>query len=368
VKNKKFANQEVRAKVSLKGQELKIQVNPDKPTYKPGEQAVYRLTATDASGKPAVAQLSVGVVDEAIYAIARDDTTPILDYFYSSKPNSVVTSFSFPQIYLSDPDKAGSPKLRTDEKSPRVRKRFLDTAHWSPSVVTDSRGEATVRFQMPDNLTTWRATVRGITTGTSCGQTTRSVLARQDMLVRLEIPRFLIQTDKATVTAVVHNYADRSQRVSVDLKAPGIDIDGSAGRNISVAKNGVQRVRWQIAAQKPGDFAVTVTAKGETAGDAMQLDLPVHPHGEHRPFLKAGAILQSRTVSEVVTVRSDAIMEASKLRIRLAPSLASSMLSSLDYLAQYPWGCTEQTTSAFLPDVVLSQSFMGMGVINAVLE
>jgi hypothetical protein len=366
VKNKKFANQEARAKVSLKGQEIKIEVRPDKSKYRPGEQAVYRLSATDASGKPAVAQLSVGVVDEAIYAIAPDTTEPILDYFYSRRPNAVNTNFSFPQIYLSDPDKAGSPRLKADQI--KIRKKFLDTAYWSPTVVTDARGQATVRFTMPDNLTTWRATVRGITTGASCGQTTKNVLARQPMLVRLEMPRFLVQTDEATVTAAVHNYTGRPQSVQVDLKAPGLKIDGAAGRNVSVANDGVQRIDWKIKASKPGEFAITVTARGETAGDAMQLTLPVYPHGRQEQSLEVGRIDYSGKNVRNLFLRSDAIPEATRFKIRLAPSLASSMLGSLDYLARYPWGCTEQTTSSFLPDVVLSQSFKGMGVVNPDLE
>ena len=365
VRNKKFISQEVRAKVSLKAQELKIRVEPDKSKYKPGEQATYRLTATDASGRPAVAQLSVGVVDEAIYAIARDDTTPILDFFYSRRPNAVNTNFSFPQIYLSDPDKAGSPKLKSE---PRLRKRFKDTAYWSPDVVTDTNGRATVRFQMPDNLTTWRATVRGITTGTICGQTTKNVLAQQPMLVRLETPRFLIQSDEAIITAAVHNYTGRRQTVKVSLAAPGLKIDGDTTREVSVSDKGVERIDWQVSAPKPGDFAVTATAKGETAGDAMQVELPVHPHGERRPSLEVGTIADTGRAVKHLVVRNDAIPEATKLRIRLAPSLASSMLGSLEYLAQYPWGCTEQTTSSFLPDVVLWQSFKGMGVLNPELQ
>jgi uncharacterized protein YfaS (alpha-2-macroglobulin family) len=366
VKNKKFANQEARAKVSLKAQELKIRVKPNKRKYKPGEEAVYDLLATDDSGNPAVAQLSVGVVDEAIYAIARDDTEPILDFFYSRRPNAVSTNFSFPQIYLSDPDKAGSPKLKADQI--KVRKRFKDTAFWSPNVVTDANGRATVRFRMPDNLTSWRATVRGITKGATCGQTTRNVLAQQDMLVRLETPRFLVQSDQTTITAAVHNYTERNQSVDVSLSAPGLTIDGGKDRRVSVAKDGVERIDWRVKASKPGDFTVKVIAKGETAGDAMQISLPVHPHGLQRETLEVGRIDQAQRAEKDAFVYEDAIPEATRFNIRLAPSLASSMLASLDYLAQYPWGCTEQTTSSFLPDVVLSQSFKGMGVVNPELE
>jgi len=54
--------------------------------------------------------------------------------------------------------------------------------------------------------------------------------------------------------------------------------------------------------------------------------------------------------------------------VRIAPSLASSLLGSLDYLAQYPYGCTEQTVSTFLPDVILLQSMKKLGLHDPELE
>jgi uncharacterized protein YfaS (alpha-2-macroglobulin family) len=41
--------------------------------------------------------------------------------------------------------------------------------------------------------------------------------------------------------------------------------------------------------------------------------------------------------------------------IILEPSLASSVLSSLDYLVGYPYGCVEQTMSRFLPNVIVTK-------------
>jgi len=37
-----------------------------------------------------------------------------------------------------------------------LRRRFLPTAYWNPSVVTDKDGNATVVFRLPDNLSKFR--------------------------------------------------------------------------------------------------------------------------------------------------------------------------------------------------------------------
>ena len=51
---------------------LKVTVETDKPEYRPGEQVTYTVTAQDAQGHPVSAELSLGVVDEAIYAVRPD--------------------------------------------------------------------------------------------------------------------------------------------------------------------------------------------------------------------------------------------------------------------------------------------------------
>lgn len=367
VRDKQFVSNEKMAKVSIKSQALRIKIDPAKRLYKPGEKAGYKLKVTDSKGNPVSAQLSLGVVDEAIYAIEPETTTPITDFFYARRYNHVRTGFSFPEIYLSDPDKAGPP-LKDQPIKIRVRKRFLDTAYWNPSIVTGPTGEANVSFSLPDNLTTWRATVRGVTLDTMCGEARNTVISQQEMLVRLELPRFLVQGDNSVLVASVHNYTGKGQRLRVRLRAPGLRVSDDLERSVYVANGGSERIDWNVSAPKPGSFAVGVRAVGETAGDEVQLDLPVKPHGTETMTATSAVISNDKDSRLTVYVRNDSIPEATRLKIRLAPSLASTMLGSLDYLARYPYGCTEQTVSCFLPDVILYQSLKSLGVSNPALQ
>src|SRR4029079_602321 len=47
---------------------------------------------------------------------------------------------------------------------------------------------------------------------------------------------------------------------------------------------------------------------------------------------------------------------ARNLQIQVAPSVAGTLFGALDYLTTYPYGCTEQTMSSFLPNVIVSQA------------
>jgi len=362
VRDKRFATQRRRIRVSVEERRLQVTVKPDKPRYRPGEKATYQLRTADWRGRPLPAELSIGVVDESIYAIQSEMAEPILRFFYPPRENSVHTSYSFAQIYL-DADK--------EAVAIKVRKRFPDTAYWNPTVVTGPDGAATVSFDMPDTLTTWRATVRAASLATEVGEAVAKVICTKDLLVRLEMPRFLTQKDQATISAVAHSYLDRKRAMAVWLDAPRLDFTRRprAGEQVrfELAPEGVRRQDWQVAAPSPGEVEVTAYLKAtDKLSDAMALPLPIRPHGRERVEWRAGAVAGSAI--ERLPVRQDAVPGASELRLRLAPSLASALLGALDYLAQYPYGCTEQTMSAFLPDVFVARALRELELPNPRLE
>jgi alpha-2-macroglobulin len=361
VKDKNFISAEKRIVVSVKERALQIALTPDKTKYHPGDKATYRLAVKDWQGKPVQAELSLGVVDEAIYAIQPETTEPILQFFYPPRENQVQTDYSFPQIYL-DADK--------ESVGLAVRRKFRDTAYWNPAILTDAAGKAEVSFTLPDNLTTWRATVRGATLATAVGEATAKTVVSKALLVRLEAPRFMVQKDQLTLSALVHNYSKENQDLQVWLKAPGLKfIDGQPEDkfSFSLAPEEVRKQTWQVAVSNLGAKEITVYVKAKSGlSDAMALTLPALPHGRERVEWRSGEVTDK--VTERLTVRADAVPGASELRIRLAPSLASVVLGALDYLAQYPYGCTEQTMSAFLPDVIVARALRELQLPNPRLE
>ena len=105
----------------------------------------------------------------------------------------------------------------------RVRDYFPDTAFWTPAVVTDkATGQATVKVTFPDSLTTWKATARGLTTGVQVGAADTQVITNKRLLVRLEAPRFFVERDRVTLSAIVRNdlATDKTVRVSLATTGP----------------------------------------------------------------------------------------------------------------------------------------------------
>ena len=61
--------------------ELKLALKPVKEAFLPGEEGKVEITVTDQTGKPVEAELSLALVNEALFAVVPDTLTPILDFF-----------------------------------------------------------------------------------------------------------------------------------------------------------------------------------------------------------------------------------------------------------------------------------------------
>ncbi len=187
------------------------------------------------------------------------------------------------------------------------------------------------------------------------------------------MPRFATQHDRFTLSAIAHNYTKARQAVSMWLQAPGLTFlerpKSGEKQRFDLASDAIRRQDWQV--EVPGTTAGPVTAYLQAEGglsDAVELPLPVVPHGRERVEWRSFSSAASGVVAEHVLIRQDSVPGASDVRVRLAPSLASVILGALDYLATYPYGCTEQTMSSFLPDVMVARALRQLNLPNAQLE
>ncbi|MEP7341152.1 MAG: alpha-2-macroglobulin family protein, partial [Acidobacteriota bacterium] len=272
---------------------LSIELMSDKREYKPRDPASYTVTAKNADGTPAAGvEVSLGLVDEAIYSVRPDSTGDIRKAFYGRRFSSVSTNFSAAFQFTGY---SGDKRLElamnkrsyqlADFKNdsqlvePKIRKDFKDTAFWQPDVVTGADGKATVKINLPDNLTTWRATARAVTADLSVGAKVDRVLSRKDLILRLETPRFATEGDTLTVSGIVHNYLKEDKVTQVELKVTGADLVGQAQQTVTIPQNGEQRIDWQISAKQMGTVTLLATAKTNTESDGIELPMPIVPAG-----------------------------------------------------------------------------------------
>ncbi len=360
---------------------LQVDVRTDKQEYQPGENVHLRISVKDASGNPVSAEVSAGIVDESIYAIHEELAPDIRQFFYGHRWNLVDTQYSY-DFYFSGYSVAKEAKLKKamenkinwadvkGKKETKIRKKFLDTMYWNAVLRTNKNGVAEADVPCPDNLTTWRVTARAATLDSKVGQAVKTFITRKDLLIRLVLPRFFRERDTFTFQTIVHNYLESDKNVQVRLETDGLDVKESLAREIPVKKGKDVALSWNARVTSTKNVVLRAWAETNEESDAMEMTLPVLPHGIKKiqsAYANAGEKQWEKEFA--LDFPDNAIKNTRRVKILLSPSLMGSMYASLDYLIQYPYGCTEQTMSSFLPAVVVNDMVKELSIpISAELQ
>lgn len=141
-RNGQYSFQNAGIKVAVP--QLDIRVKTDKTHYQPGELVNVELTSS-LKGKPVSAQLTVGVVDEMIYALQPEIAPNIGKFFYPLGRNNVRTSsslsfISYDQALSSEPVAPGATNRseRRVKMLERPRREEVDTRDINDSLILDT--------------------------------------------------------------------------------------------------------------------------------------------------------------------------------------------------------------------------------------
>lgn len=352
-------------------QGLTVTLTPQKKRYAPGERATFTLRARDARGAPVRAQFGIGVVDEAIYAVQQASTATVLDALYGDvnavypsyswfRPNRELKTISAVRSGLVRPNSTADSYLAAAgvpaPSGGPLRTNFQDTAYWSPTVVTDAKGDATVTFTWPDNLTTWRATGVAVTKATQVGQGVGSALVTKDFLVRLETPRFLRAGDRSTIVGIAQGQAAHPN-VTMTLDAtPLTGFPQSA--SVTLDANQSASASWPVTAPGVGAALFTLRGSDGTLRDGTQVRLPLLAGTSPEHVRDAGSLPADTSFA----VSIPAGYEAGDVHVTLTPSIVAQLVQNVRLLQIYPYECTEQVLSTSLPAVFVGDVLKRAGV------
>jgi uncharacterized protein YfaS (alpha-2-macroglobulin family) len=356
-------------------QYLQVAVRASKGEFRPREAAEFTVTTRDHTGKPVSAEVSLAIVDEAIFAIRPDLTEDIRTAFYTRRWDHLYTrsSLEFRFYGYSGQERIQwaqrkPPTTLADFKGgvltmePDIRKFFPDTLYWGPHIVTGPKGQATVMVTMPDSLTTWRATARAVTTDSQIGSATHKSVTRKNVIARLVMPRLLTHGDDATLSVVAHNFLNSTKMARISLQTEGLELGGPGERRVTLPPRGDVRANFPVRAIGVGSATILAKVLTDEESDAIELPLPVRAQGAPQVEARQGILEGDTARTEAISIHPASIKGSRELRIEVSPSLALSLLPALDYLAGYPYGCTEQTMSRFLPSVIVAQARAQLGL------
>jgi alpha-2-macroglobulin len=341
---------------------ITVSVEPDKRRYLPGETVEVTLRTADHRGNPVSAELSLGAVDMSVLALTGFRVPDLLAVFYSDRGIGVRSAVNL--LYLLERFKPGSKGGGGADPEERARGNFKDTAYWNPVILTDEGGTATVRFTLPDNLTTWQLLAIAHTRESLVGARATEILETKRVIVRPVRPRFAVHGDRAELAAIVHNGTEQGQEFSVSLTGKGF-ASGRETQRVSVPAGGHAKVAFPVTFGHSESAEFVFIAEGADGRDEVHETIPLHPLGIPAAVATAGFTEESATEHLFVPLRNE--ITGLKTVATLSPTLATYLPGGLQYLVQFPYGCAEQTVSSFLPNIAVAR-LQGFDAFRIVTE
>jgi len=209
--------------------DLIITVETDQETYQPGDMFNANITVTDIHGNPVEAAINISVVDEALFAL-QDYTVNTLSSLYHTVSSGLrFTTSTHRTFFPSDetvesmslnraamggvgaslgagPGPAPAPPMdfaaELDDSyggaDAHLREVFEDTAHFAV-IHTNAQGTAQHSFRLPDNITSWRLTVSGISNDLHAGNLVRNIIVTMPMFLNYSINSTFLTGDFPTL-------------------------------------------------------------------------------------------------------------------------------------------------------------------------
>jgi uncharacterized protein YfaS (alpha-2-macroglobulin family) len=337
-------------KVSTVKRRLEVELTTEQEKYEPGEK-VRGQVQVSVGGKPVRSEVCISVADEGVLQLIAYKTPDPMKTFYKAFGLGVESSTNLNRIARLndpreiDPDEGGD---SGDGGGPEIRSRFVSSAFWVPSLVTNSKGQASFEFDAPENLTAFRLMAVAADKGSKFGSGEGRITVTKPLLARPLLPRFVSTGDKLQVGVEVQNLTDAAGQAEVTAKFRGVKLKGKRTKKVGVGAHGTARVRFpvEVGLARKASFTYTVEMNGRS--DGIKVTIPIG-----RPLtIEKETLARGRTdgsVEVAIDWPDDLLEQESRLEVTVDRTGMAELGPGLKYLIEYPYGCLEQTLSRFIP-------------------
>lgn len=326
---------------------LTVEVQPDREQYRPGDKVTLELTAKDAQGRPAAADIAVSVVDEALFALADQSVTPLAGLYSPIYYPTVEQFASYNQYnfdgYDGEGGKGGGGPETGGGGDREQRDNFLDTAAFL-TAVTDKNGKARLSFSLPDNLTSWRITTAAITTDLQAGATVTNISTQLPLFVSAIYNTVYIEGD--SVAFLLRAYGDSLSQES-DVTYTAVVSDAKKRKEEKTATQKVQQgvAYLDFGMLAAGDYKVTFRAQSGDERDAVEY-----------PFTVKKSALEL-SISREITPEQASSLTAEKYPVWLGfyDKQYAEYIKTIEYLASQYGDRSDQRTASVVATALLKE-------------
>ena len=317
-------------------------------------QKSFRIEVSEENRKGMTYTLAV--VDEGLLDITGFKTPDPWNYFYAREALGVQTwdlydyvlgayGGTLERIFAIGGDEALA------DRSANKAQRFIPVVRFLGPFTLDQGKTNSHRIMLPQYTGSVKTMVIA-GTDRAFGAAEKTVFVKDPLMVLVTAPRVISPGEKAALPVTLFIQKDNIKNVSLQAECNDLIRFEEAAKNISVTEQGEKDTELTfIAGEKTGIATIRVTASGggETAVYELELDIrspnPPESRAEMR-MLKPGEKWETSFKPFGIAGSNSAHLEISAL-----PSV--NLEKRLDYLLNYPHGCSEQITSAAFPQLWL---------------
>jgi len=173
-------------------------------------------------------------------------------------------------------------------ESTQMRENLNETAFFYPQLVTDENGDVTMKFTLPESITTWRFMALATDKEVRYGTLESEVVAKKDVMIQPNVPRFMRQGDKGQLSARIFNTGEKAVKGTalIELLDPETEkVVYSQNKPFSVEAGKTASVSFDVDASSPrladqSLLVCRVSASGNGFSDGEQHYLPILPNRE----------------------------------------------------------------------------------------
>jgi len=310
------------------------------------------------------------------------------------------SKFTTPKITNDKEIKADSTGIAIADKNKnasdntiQVRKNFNETAFFFPDLTTDTAGNVSFSFTIPEALTQWKLMTFAHTKSLASGYTEKTIVTQKPLMVQPNAPRFMREGDRMELSAKIVNLSEKEITGTAQLELINAftnkPVDGwfknvfpnqyftvAAGKSIAVKFpmeipfNFNSALTYRIIA-KSSDNSPSVDGGGSFSDGEEQAfpiltnrmlvteTLPLNLRKTSQKDFKFEKLLNSVT-SNTITNHA--------LTLEYTSNPAWYAVQALPYLMEYPYDCAEQTFNRYYANTLATFVSNSMPKIKAVFE
>ena len=185
----------------------------------------------------------------------------------------------------------GTQKGKAEKEEPKqeevqVRENLQETAFCYPALQTDENGQVVLKFTLPECLTTWRFMGIASTIDMMSGYLEGEAVAKKDVMIQPNVPRFVRMGDEAEISARIFNTSDhavsgQAKLLLVDPETNKTVLEQQHPFAVESEKSASITFNVQCSMFNASLLICKVLATGEGFSDGEQHYLPILPNSEY---------------------------------------------------------------------------------------